>query len=271
MDLNRLKYGKAQGEKDVSIPTGTALPVAHERQFSVNGDLPAGNYAKGEPFIETKMLFVISGGSKREKDYFKQLQKDKNITRLKLAFRSKDGQGLVPKQMNDLAMEFVDSGRFKSEDGTFFINIDDVIYLLQDTDEFEPDIRGIFKSGIVSQTQWIVSNPSFEIWLFYHRYTSPDGLLDEGVSKPLNERSQWLKRRLDTLVPGGINPIKAFDDIRKAIQNSKANYNETDGLPGLYATQMHQLADDILKILGTEFDAMMKRKADRIKSFLNHS
>lgn len=225
-------------------------------------------YAKEQPTIETKIIFVISGGAKREKDYFKLLVRDGQIKRLKIAFVSKTGQGLLPKQMNTLAQDFLEKKRFQTETASYSINADDRLFLLQDMDEFEADIRGIFVDGQTEQTTWIISNPSFEIWLFYHKFDSTEGLLDEGRNKPVSERSQWLKHRLNELVPGGINPVNAFADIRTAIANSRKNYAEEGGMPQLYATQMYILAESVLNVLDNEFDEMLKRRENRTKMFL---
>ena len=88
------------------------------------------------------------------------------------------------------------------------------------------------------------------------------------TNKPLSERSQWLKHRLNEIVPGGINPVAIFANIRTAIENSKKNYTEIDRIPMLYSTQMHILAERILAVMGDEFDDMLKRREERLKSFL---
>ena len=119
------------------------------------------DYAKGEATIETKIVFIISGGDKREKDYFKMLMKDRHIRRLKIAFVSKKGQGLVPSQIFELAKEYLFNKRFVTETDSFGIDANDTLYLVQDMDEFEADIRAMFDKGDeIRQATWIVSNPS---------------------------------------------------------------------------------------------------------------
>lgn len=270
MNLDKLKYSKREAGKDIPAVSSTCLSADEGVNAPLSDELvmPYG-YAKEQPTIETQIIFVISGGAKREKDYFKQLLKDRSVKRLKIAFASKEGQGLVPRQMNDLAKGFIQNKRFRTATDSFSIDIDDTLFMLQDIDEFEAEIKDILDNNRVKQTEWIISNPSFEIWLFYHKFGSTNGLLDEGLRKPLSERSQWLKRRLDEVVPGGINPIEVFSSIRTAIDNSKANYSETDGLPALYSTQMHILAERILTILGDEFDDMLKRREERTRIFMS--
>lgn len=270
MDLNKLRYSKTVAVKDMEAHSDkTEKAAVSEKDKSLSVGKMSSDYLKGEATIETKIVFIISGGDKREKDYFKMLMKDRHIRRLKIAFVSKKGQGLVPSQMFELAKEYLFNKRFVTETDSFSIDADDTLYLVQDMDEFEVDIRTMFDKGDeIQQATWIVSNPSIEVWLFYHKFDTPKGYLDEGLKKPLSERSQWLKKKLDALVPGGINPINAFADIRITIANSKANYKEYNGLPDVYSTQMHILAEDILNTLGNEFDEMLQRRKEMAERFI---
>ena len=270
MDLNKLRYSKTVAVKDMEAHSDkTEKAAVSEKDKSLSVGKMSSDYLKGEATIETKIVFIISGGDKREKDYFKMLMKDRHIRRLKIAFVSKKGQGLVPSQMFELAKEYLFNKRFVTETDSFSIDANDTLYLVQDMDEFEVDIRTMFDKGDkIQQATWIVSNPSIEVWLFYHKFDTPKGYLDEGLKKPLSERSQWLKKKLDALVPGGINPINAFADIRIAIANSKANYKEYNGLPDVYSTQMHILAEDILNTLGNEFDEMLQRRKEMAERFM---
>lgn len=272
MDLNKLLYSKTVAVKDIKSPCNkTDKAAVPENVQSLSLKKIPSDYSKGEATIETKIIFIISGGDKREKDYFKMLMKDRHIRRLKIAFASKKGQGLVPSQMFDLAKEYLSNSRFITETDSFSIDSDDTLYLVQDMDEFETDIRSMLEKGDeIQQATWIVSNPSIEVWLFYHKYNTPEGYLDDGLKKPLKERSQWLKHRLDELVSGGINPINAFADIRTAITNSKTNYKVCDGLPDVYSTQMYILAEDILGTLGNEFDEMLQRRKEMAERFMHN-
>ncbi len=269
MKYDELKYGKPEayrspktsgGKQGGSIVSSVSTPI--------EATSPPG-YVKGEPHIKSYMFFVLSGGAKREKDYFKQLLEDRKITRVKLAFRSKDGQGLTPTQLNDLAGKFLSDGNFldyKNEKHP--IKRDDTLFLLQDMDEFERELRCIYSKGINEQILWIVSNPCFEIWLFYHKFNTPCGYLDAGLSIPIDKRSKWLKHELNNLIPGGANPIALFSDIETASENSKNNYKEANGLPAIYSTQMHILADEILCHLGDDFNDMLERKRQEVAKFL---
>lgn len=270
MDLKRLKYSKSEGtveprqeEHVTSTKEGQQIsPLAPDiTKFIVN-------YSKEEPTVETKIVFVISGGEDKEKNYFHLLQKDKNIRRLKVAFSSKKNQGLNPQQMHEEALQYINDKRFITSDGSSYnIADDDVIYMLQDVDEYKPNIKKLMTENPSDNIRWIISNPAFEIWLFYHYFDNPEPL-SEGASIPIKTRSQWLKKKLNVLIPGGADPIKSFERIDIAIANSIKNYDEKEDFPILYATQMHVMAREIKDIMGNEFYGMLARKAKQVKEFI---
>lgn len=228
------------------------------------------DYTKGAPYKSTRIIFILSGGSKREKDYFRPLKTDEQIHSVKVAFRSKEGQGLKPYELKELAEDFAENRRFEMEDGSsFHIVDDDIIYLLQDVDEFSEELIGYLKDNDISTTyRWVISNPSFEIWLFYHYFDKPT-ILQHGIGLSERDRSNWLKEYLNTLIPGGVKTTQSIYDVEPAIENSKNNYTEHEGFPLLYSTQMHIVADSIISIMKEEFDRMKKRRAQIIEYYRN--
>jgi hypothetical protein len=270
MDLKRLKYSKSEGTVEPGQEEHVTSTKEGQQTSSLVPDVTKFivNYSKEEPTVETKIVFVISGGEDKEKNYFHLLQKDKNIRRLKVAFSSKRNQGLNPQQMHKKALQYINNKRFITSDGNSYnIADDDVIYMLQDVDEYKPSIKKLMTENISDNIQWIISNPAFEIWLFYHYFDNPEPL-SEGASIPVKTRSQWLKKKLNALIPGGADPVKSFEKIDIAIANSIKNYDKKEDFPILYATQMHMLAKEIKDIMGNEFDGMLARKAKQVKEFI---
>lgn len=268
MDLNRLKYSKSDSSKTINLEP---LPKPNSTSTDEIGGLGAlaTDYTKGEPHLETTVVFILSGGSVREKDYFKPIKDDKQITNIKIAFRSKKGQGLKPYELIAIANDYLKSKIFITEDNlSYHIEDGDIIYLIQDVDEFGTEIKKHLASDYErSAIQWIISNPSFEIWLFYHHFDDP-AMLSEGLSKSEHDRSNWLKEYLHGIIPGGIKPMQALHSADVAINNSRKNYSEVDGFPNIYATQMHIVAERILEILGEEtYNEMNRRRQNRIALF----
>lgn len=266
MKLDDLKYGKDNGSRedravDKVNKTKAAATVnkpVHLPSVSLSSD-----YTKLEGEIDVRILFILSGGEDRERNYFKMLKDDQHLKRIKVAFESKKGQGLNPTQLLEKAKNCVDSKSFTTKEATYRFEMDngDIIYLLQDIDQFEMEIRGLASEKQPDCMRWIYSNPAFEIWLYYHYFNSPIPNLKDAIGKTTAERSKWLKKHLPIIIEGGVKPTKDINQMRTAIGNSKANYQEKRGLPTLFSTQMHVLAEDLLDIMGDEFDKMLERKA----------
>ena len=264
MKLDSLKYGKDDGGRDEAVVrkrVETKASASNEPKPLPQVELPS-DYTKPEGEVEVRILFILSGGEDRERNYFKMLKDDRKLERIKVAFASKKGQGLNPVQLLEVANKSVCSKKFVTEEATYRFEKDngDIIYLLQDIDQFEGDIRKLALEGQPDCLRWIYSNPAFEMWLYYHYYDNPLPQLKDAIGKTLAERSQWLKGYLPEIIKGGVRTTKAIAQMRTAIENSKANYKEEKGLPGLFTTQMHVLAEDILATMGDEFDQMIERK-----------
>lgn len=251
MDISKLSYSKGKGTKEAFPPVLEQYPAApvynDENLLAEMAESATFSkaYQKGVGIVPTTILFVLSGGVKREKDYLKPLDK---IRRVVVAFASKRGQGLLPRQLIETADKFVQKGVFATPKRDYTIEEGDVIYLLQDVDQFETDIRTIWAEKHAQNVCWIISNPCFEIWLYYH-YTEepPYKILNKIENKGVCERSQALKHILHTKIKGGISPDKAMEFLQLAIERSRKYYAEHDGIPVLYATQMDRLGEDIIK------------------------
>ena len=221
--------------------------------------------------IEPRIIFIIPGGEKRERDYFHFLEEEERKgrrTKVRVAFATEKKQGLNPPQISKMAEDFIRNGRFKpsNDDPSISIQPGDIIYLLQDMDEFEPQILKEMKSPI-EQTQWIVSNPCFEIWLYYHKYSKTDKIIG-ALAQDVSKRSQWLKNKLHTLEKGGFNPCTLHTKMKNATANSLANYKvKANGLPDVFSTQMHIVAQTLLAAMGSEFDDMIARRKENASKF----
>lgn len=270
MRIENLKYEK--GEPSVEIIEVSPIVESestHSDNISRFNSVPA-DYSKGEPFRSTKIMFILSGGSKREKDYFKPLKMDDLVRSIKIAFRSKDGQGLKPYELKSLAEDFIERKQFVTEDNqSFRIEEEDIIYLLQDVDEFSDELKlYLAKNEQQTKYKWIISNPSFEIWLYYH-YSDSTEPLSKGINMTARDRSNWLKEQLNTIVVGGVKTTKALYTVESAIANSRKNYSEENSFPNLYSTQMHIIGESILSIMETEFPDMKNRQAEKIAFYKN--
>lgn len=270
MKIDNLKYSKSQPSESPLAGVDHVEPK-HDTDSPISGlGATETEYAKGSPTLETRLIFVLSGGSVREQDYFRPFKTDANIRSVKIAFRSKDGQGLKPYELKGLCGDFLNNKKFVMEDNSsFHIEEGDSLFILQDVDEFGDEIKKILNAQVEDNgAKWIISNPCFEMWLFYH-YHSDTSLLSDCVAMSEKDRSNWLKEYLPKIIPGGVKTTKAFYSTEVAMANSKLNYSEEAGFPSLFSTQMHFLAETILQTMGEEYSAVKKLREDRIAFYKN--
>ena len=249
MDLSKLTYKKSNST--IELPKNavqTTFKAKRERQKTINIPHVDVAYEKQEGFLSSNLFFVLSGGEKKEKDFFKELIKKPNLHSLRVLFMSKKGQGLFPYQMQKKWLEIQKEHEFVIEDQIYQIDAMDKIFLLSDVDEFYEQLLEISKDTVAGdQGQWIISNPCFEIWLYYCYLNNPEKDLDDLKSLTVAEKSKKLKQLGQTVVPGGLNPCLAFEKINTGIENSKPHYDiDANGIPVLFATQMYQMAQYLI-------------------------
>ena len=97
----------------------------------------------------------------------------------------------------------------------------DKVFLLSDVDEFYDQLEKIFKGNQTDvQGRWVVSNPCFEIWLYYCYLDSPEKVLGCLKTEPITTRSKKMKALGNTLVSGGLNPCLAFENMLNGIEHT---------------------------------------------------
>ena len=264
MDLSKLTYTKGASGRvpNDSVRLMQDKGISQQKHLDVS-KIPSA-YQKPEGVLSSNLVFVLSGGEKREKDFLRELIKQRRLHSLRVVFMSEKGQGLQPYQMNAKWSEIQEKGAFAIEGRTFHLDAMDEVFLLSDVDEFYDQLVKIRKeTSAECRGRWIISNPCFEIWLYYCYLNDPEHDLAQLTSMTVAERSQALKSLGHTLVPGGLNPCLAFELMPVGIENSKAHYSEDENaIPILFATQMYEMAQYIIDTLN--------EKANEYTEFVKH-
>ena len=165
MDFSKLSYEKDESKLDSESPiqhrVNEGQTDAEDRQTDVensetNNVITSSNvspdYQKGDAFREPSLIFIISGGEKREKDFLKELINDKKSSVLRVLFLSKKGQGLLPFQMQEKWQEFRKKGEFTIDDQSYCLEEIDEVFLLTDVDDFYNQLQ------LLHQT-WLALSP----------------------------------------------------------------------------------------------------------------
>ncbi|WP_418817818.1 RloB family protein [Paraprevotella clara] len=222
-------------------------------------------YEKTDGTLSYSIVCVISGGERKEKDFLRELIRQKELRSLRVAFVSKEGQGLQPYQMEAIWAAIRQSGEVALANQHYQLDEMDKVFLLSDVDEFYDQLVKISnESDNQEAAQWIVSNPCFEIWLYYCFKNDPETDLESLKSFDAAKRSQEMKHLGNTLVPGGLNPLRAFEQMAEGIAHSREHYAEDEQrIPLLYATQMHEMAQyliDTMNRTANEYNEFIQRK-----------
>lgn len=201
-------------------------------------------YERQKPLRDSRKIYIYCEGNKREFDYFRffcGLSSNVNI----IPIPSKDGK-TDPEKLMEAAQEEFGINSDVSPKYTLDVSQHDNVWFVIDTDLWGSkitDLRNFCKSqnaGLDNET-WYVSqsNPSFEIWLYYHKFS------EKPVKNDVDKYSS-IKEFVDAQIPGGFDSRKHPAMIEAAIQNAKATYEEENQVLKLYSTEVFKLGQVIL-------------------------
>lgn len=211
-------------------------------------------YAREIPSDELKRdyrLFAIAcEGSKREKEYFQQLE---GISKRVVVEYIKDKQyesdpPSSPTHVLRRALEYAEASNLNDEDS---------IWLVMDVDKWGAKALNEVHDECSQRQNWhmVLSNPCFEIWLLYH--TSDD------LSNLCTATSKDCKITLNAQSPRGYDPKRYIVLLKDAMKNAKKADNSKGWYPDHSNTKMHILIDELLKFVSVkEYEAFLKRMKD---------
>jgi len=245
------KYKKENGSKELRKPIRTVInTVDNTKEQQINIDLTK-SYQKEMGDLDPSLFVIISGGEKREKDYFDFFKNNSSsFPRIIIEFISENSsgeRGLDVDKLVELAI-IIKKEKDKSKES----DITDSINLITDIDHFYSQIERNIPICEKNNLNLIISNPCFEIWLYYSYY---DEIPDFNIPSDKLKISSKFKTYLNTKHSGGVNPKKAPLEINNAIKNSQANYSEdSKSIPNIFSTQMHIIASKLYELAKDELE-----------------
>lgn len=262
----KLTYKKLPGTRALAheLAQKESLPNNPENAPDSTVQIPSA-YKKEDGTMSYSLICVISGGTGRERIFLSELEKKHTFKKVNVVFVStKDGEGgLTPKMMFSEFERICKNGRIYTSGRRVKLDSVDVIYMFTDVDHYEKELIEILNNSKKESPIWIISNPDFEIWLYYCFMNNPYGDLKEVLDVTPSQRSKKLKTVNGTLNNGGgLDTRKAFEHLEEGIAHSKEHYQETNGIPNILSTQMHIFAEDVLLRLGDEYKSFMQKKLE---------
>lgn len=274
MKIEELVYTKKAGANPLraatpSYPVANIVGKDHTRRIVYSPD-----YEKGVAALTPAVVYILSGGEDREKNFFKALKGGSMLSScIHVIFQSKKGQGLQPYQMDELWQKSRKTGKICVDGREYRVSSIDSVFLVTDVDEFESQLVKILKDKDKNdQGHWIISNPCIEIWLYYCYRADLDVKVKALRYVSRKKRSQRMKSLNHKLFNGSIDPRKAFGKTKTGITNSIAHYRTMHyGIPSLFATAMHLMMVELLDFIksrGRSFEEYQEANRKKIEAFL---
>ncbi len=220
------------------------------------------------------MCIIISGGEIREKAYFKYIiEYPKVFSRLRISVvTGTDELHRILRTANEKQGKL--DTLLESEYGDLIE--EDIIAIVTDVDVFRASILEVMPACKEKGYEFIISNPCFETWLYYHYFDKPpENFGPFEVHKISGELKDYLGPQEDKskeIIPGGVKPDKDIFNYEQAITNSKANYKEdSDGIPELFCTQMHVLIERLKPYFEEGLKQIVQYEAEKAAKYKNQN
>ena len=246
---------------DINVKSVINSPSASSNQMRL--ELHS-SYTKPDASLYAKAYIVIfSGGTTREKDYFKLLSNEFLFPRFKFDFFSEPNFD-AEDEPRIFEYSYQKVNLYKSSETN---ECPDSYYIISDVDHFYKHLVTNYEKCQQLGIKLIISNPCFEVWLYYSKYkdkfigfTQPTDILQ--LSKSIK---QWYNK------DGKIQTKTAILDIEKNIENAIINYKENcDNLPDTFSTNMHIFASEILPYIKKEIAQIIENNKKARESHINH-
>ena len=180
-------------------------------------------------------LFAIAcEGTEREPDYFRLFD---GTDRIKVDI-IEDGEGSAPSKVLVRVADYIRENQLDADFG-------DSLWCVIDKDKWRKDQIEELRTfcNQKGNRHLVISNPSIEIWLLYHKLADLTGL---NIST-----AQDAKRALDGIEKGGYYYIKYLPLMLTAIENASHADTNSDGyMPELLQTKVYKLGKALYGRMG---------------------
>ena len=190
------------------------------------------NYKKGEPHRDSRLFVVVTEGEREDK-YFSRFNQVNSRIRVLTVSRLQNAS--APKH-------FIDRLDKAQQTGIYSPEPDDSVWFVCDVDRWDGQIHDL-QTDCEPNPAWnlAVSNPCFEVWLYFHSDSISITAID----------CQTLKTELPKTRLGQFNVETYCKHINRAVLRAE----EADTIPANYfpapmTTKVYWLAKEICKLIG---------------------
>lgn len=213
-------------------------------------------YEKVAPFKEAKKIYIFGEGEKKEIDYFNYFKGFTSNIDI-IAIPNNNGQSDPIKLKENSELLFFGND---SIDPKYILSaeLNDEVWFVIDTDRWNEgdkinSLRSFVNEKNLNYVGWFVvqSNPSFELWLYYHfNSEKPTGIEVKNFAS--------FKEYVNANIPGGFDNRKMPLEIQNASNIAERNFEISNNQPDLYSTEVFHLANQIIKFTKTQLDQCLE-------------
>lgn len=216
--------------------------------------LPNRPFERVTPSRDARSIYIFCEGVRREFDYFNYfVEMDSRINLEVYKLNPHDNNS--PLGLLKIAEKCIMGDEDNPNPRYNFIEGDE-IWIVFDNDQDKLNSREsqieIIRLECNRRKNWYftISNPCFEVWLYYH-------IFDE-KPKELSEKCIDWKRLVNSVIPGGFNSSKHPLLIERASKNAKKNYSIVNHVPDIGSTEVYNLANSILPLIREKLNRELK-------------
>ena len=198
-----------------------------------------------EKVRDYSLFAIATEGTEREPDYFRLFD---GIDRIKVDIiepeisdeedASEKRKASSPSKVLEKVKAYISKNQLSAEDG-------DSLWCVIDVDRWPQKQIEELHAFCAQKDNWhlVISNPSIEIWLLYHKRAD---LADLGI-----QTANDAKQALDKIEKGGYYYIKYLPLMLDAIRNARNADSNTEGyMPELLQTKVYQLGRALYERMG---------------------
>ena len=198
-----------------------------------------------EKVRDYSLFAIATEGTEREPDYFRLFD---GIDRIKVDIiepetsddedASEKRKASSPSKVLEKVKAYISKNQLSAEDG-------DSLWCVIDVDRWPQKQIEELHAFCAQKDNWhlVISNPSIEIWLLYHKRAD---LTDLGI-----QTANDAKQALDKIEKGGYYYIKYLPLMLDAIENARNAGSNPDGyMPELLQTKVYQLGRVLYERMG---------------------
>lgn len=204
-------------------------------------------YTKVDAFKNAKKIYIICEGEKREIDYFNFFTG--LVSNIEIITIANDNGKSDPVKLKEKAERCL-----QNQSISLSMEFMDELWFIIDTDRWNEQhkidaLRDFVHEKNKTYRGWFVaqSNPAFEIWLYYHFYEEKPE--EKEVAAAVSFKEFVAKR-----IKGGFDSRTMPLKIQQARLNAEKNHATEHGQPVKYATEVFNLAEQIIYFTKKQLD-----------------